>query len=331
MKKVLPAVGLFFVAPLVAEFLLGDLPISMLGALVVLAPMYGGGALLIREIVRRRGGGWLNIFVLALAYAIFEEAFTTQTLFNPNYLHLNLHLLDPAYIPALGIGVWWTVHVLTLHTVWSVSVSIALAEALVPDRAVEPWLGRLGLAVTAVLFLFGAAASTAIGLRQDSFMASRAQLASAGVVVVGIVIASFRLPRRLVPDGPKLAGHAPNPWLAGAAVLAAGSIFLVTPPQWAWFTVGVYLFLYVAIIALVSRWSRSAEWSGLHRLALAGGAASAYAWHAFIQIPAVGNSGMVDRIGNAVFAGALIGVLVVCVRKFRRQCRGSQLGLPLAT
>src|SRR5580700_10390398 len=177
MKRLLPAIGLFFVAPLVAEFLLGDLPIDMLGALVVLAPMYGGGALVIREIVRRRGGGWLNIFALGLAYAIFEEAFTTQTLFNPNYLHLNLHLLEPAYIPALGIGVWWTMHVLTLHTVWSIAVSVALAEALVPDRAVKPWLGGGGLAITAALFLLGAAASTAIGLKQDAFMASRTQFA----------------------------------------------------------------------------------------------------------------------------------------------------------
>ena len=102
MKRALPAIGLFFLAPLVAEFLLGNLPITLLGALIILAPMYGGGALLIREVVRRTGGGWPGIVALGVAYAIFEEAFTTQTLFNPNYLHLNLHLLDPAYIPALG-------------------------------------------------------------------------------------------------------------------------------------------------------------------------------------------------------------------------------------
>src|ERR1017187_5968008 len=99
MRRVLPAIGLFFIAPLVAEFLLGDLPITLLGALVVLAPMYGGGALLIREAARRTGRGWPSIIVLGLAYAIFEEAFTTQTLFNPNYLHLNLGLLNHAYIP----------------------------------------------------------------------------------------------------------------------------------------------------------------------------------------------------------------------------------------
>jgi len=41
MKRVLPAIGLFFAAPLIAEYLLGSLPITMLGTLVVLGPMYG--------------------------------------------------------------------------------------------------------------------------------------------------------------------------------------------------------------------------------------------------------------------------------------------------
>ena len=35
LRRVAPAIGLFFIAPLVAEFLLGDLPIKMLGALVI--------------------------------------------------------------------------------------------------------------------------------------------------------------------------------------------------------------------------------------------------------------------------------------------------------
>src|SRR6202042_2013403 len=100
--RIWPSIVLFFLAPLVAEFLLGDLPINLLGALVVLAPMYGGGALLIREVVRRTGGGWPSIFVLGFAYAVFEEAFTTQTLFNPNYLHLNLHLFGTGLFSRTG-------------------------------------------------------------------------------------------------------------------------------------------------------------------------------------------------------------------------------------
>src|SRR5580692_6033311 len=187
-RRVAPAVGLFLVAPLVAEFLLGDLPINLLAALVLLAPFYGGGALLIREAVRRTGRGWPSIFVLAFAYAVFEEAFTTQTLFNPNYLNLNLHLLQPAYIPALGIGIWWTVFVLTLHTVWSISVSIALVEALVPNRATTPWLRGFGLTVVSILFVLAAVASTKIEIKQDHFIASTRQFVAAAVVCI-IVIA----------------------------------------------------------------------------------------------------------------------------------------------
>jgi hypothetical protein len=318
MRRLWPALGLFFVAPLVAEFLLGDLPINLLGALVVLAPMYGGGALLIREVVRRTGGGSARIVALGLAFAIFEEAFTTQTLFNPNYLHLNLHLLAPAYVPALGIGVWWTAFVLTLHTVWSISVSVALVEALVPDRAAIPWLGGVGLALTATIFLLGAAASTAITLKGDPFLASRTQFVIAGLVCLAVIAASFRLPRWPFSGG-AAAVAAPSPWWAGGAALAAGSVFLVTPPQWGWGAVGAYVLLDLAMIALVSRWSRSTGWSGLHRLALAGGAALAYAWHAFVQTPAVGGAGTVDRIGNVVFAAALIGLLVVAARRNRGQ------------
>jgi hypothetical protein len=42
-RGIWPELALFFVAPLVAEFLLGNLPIKLLPTLVVLAPLYGGG------------------------------------------------------------------------------------------------------------------------------------------------------------------------------------------------------------------------------------------------------------------------------------------------
>ena len=57
LRRAAPAVGLVFLAPLVAEFLLGNLPVTLLFGLVLLAPLYGGGALLIREVTRRAGRG----------------------------------------------------------------------------------------------------------------------------------------------------------------------------------------------------------------------------------------------------------------------------------
>src|SRR6185437_5455061 len=190
-----PALGLILVAPLVAEFLLGNLPIKLLPALIVLAPLYGGGALLIREVVRRTGRGWPSILLLGMAYGIFEEAYTTQSLFNPNYLKLNLGLLTPAFIPALGIGAWWTLWMLMVHGIWSISTPIALVEACVPDRARAPWLGRPGLVVVALVFLFGACATTVMGYKQDHYLASTAQFAGAAVVMLALIVLAFLMPK----------------------------------------------------------------------------------------------------------------------------------------
>jgi hypothetical protein len=40
----------------------------------VFIPLYGGGAVLIREVVRRRGGGWPAIVVLAAACGVVDAA-----------------------------------------------------------------------------------------------------------------------------------------------------------------------------------------------------------------------------------------------------------------
>jgi hypothetical protein len=312
MKRLAPAIGLFFLAPLVAEFLLGDLPIKMLGTVVILAPMYGGGALLIREFARRTGKGWPTIFVLAFAYAVLEEAFTTQTLFNPNYLHLNLHLLEPAYIPALGIGAWWTIFVLTLHTVWSISTSIALAEALVPERAMKPWLGTLGLSVVGVLFVLAAIASTRFEIKQDHFIASAAQFASAAIVCVLAIVVSFLLPANSTS---KRSGTVPSPWIVASGALAAGSIFLMVPKAWGWLAVGIYVVLDLVMIALISVMSGRSGWDSRHRLGLAAGAALTYAWHSFTVAPVVGSAGPGFRIGNAIFAAGLLVLLFFGARR----------------
>jgi hypothetical protein len=61
--------------------------------------------------------------------------------------------------------------------------------------------------------------------------------------------------------------------------------------------------------------SRYTGWDGRHRLALAGGAAFTYAWHAFLQNPATGSAGTMLRIGNAIFAAALIVLLFFAARR----------------
>lgn len=312
LRRIAPAVVLFFLAPWIAEFLLGDFPIRMLPLLLVLAPMYGGGALLIREVARRAGRGWPTMLLLGLAYGIFEEAFTTQSLFNPNYLHLNLRLLAPAHIAWLGISVWWTIFVVTLHVVWSMACSIAIVEALFAARAEQAWLRAPGLTVTAALFLLGVVVSTAITLRSDSFHATRPQFAVAALLCLLLVALALTrpIPHRWDYNLPApVKPAAPSPWVTGGVALAAGSIFMLIPSRWSWGAVTAYLALDAIVLALVLGWARRRGWGAGQRLGLASGALLVYAWHQFLSKPVLGGGGSSVLIGKILFA--LLALLLI--------------------
>jgi hypothetical protein len=77
--------GLAFLAPLIGEYLLGNLSVRDLGALPLLALMYGGGALLIREVTRRAARGWGTVLVLGAAYGLVEAGIFDGSLFNPSF------------------------------------------------------------------------------------------------------------------------------------------------------------------------------------------------------------------------------------------------------
>jgi hypothetical protein len=306
------AIALFLLSPFVAEFLLGTIAIDQLAAGLVLAPLYGGGALLVREVGRRSTGGWRAILLLAFAYAVIEEGVVVQTLFNPRYLGLDL--LRDAYVPWLGIGAWWSLFVLTLHTVWSMAVPIALAEAF-SDRARQPWLGRIGLIVSGLLFLLGTCLTAYFTYAQERFLASGFQLGGALLVALAGVAAAWRV-RHGKPIAP---GRVPPEWTLGLLSFAASGAFMLARRfTGGWTIVGVYVLLFAAVGASVAAWSLRADWTDRHVLALAGGALLTYAWHAFVQEPVVGGAGPLDHVGDAVFSLLAAGVLWLAMRRARR-------------
>jgi len=324
-RRLAPALGLFFLAPLVAEFLLGNLPITWLWVLPVLALLYGGGALLIREVARRWGLGWVGMAPLGLAYGAIEEAFVTQSLFNPDYL--GLRLLDFGYLPALGIGAWWTAYVLGLHAVWSTAVPIALAEALTPGVRRAPWLGPLGLGLTAVLFAMGCLA-TAHAQPPAATHASGAQLLGSAIVVVALVLVGFVLGRRhsAPPTGPVTGGRtAPSPLFVGITAFVCGSAFMaiaaiVNAALPAAVSVTAMLAALGTLAGTTAWWSRRTGWSERHRLAAAGGLLLTYAWFGFVQTPSVGHvSPQVDLFGNAALASASLALLATAVVRVARE------------
>jgi len=82
--------------------------------------------------------------------------------------------------------------------------------------------------------------------------------------------------------------------------LIAGSLFLIVPEAWGWGTVAIYLALDLVVIVAFTAMSHRSGWNGRHRLALAGGAALAYGWHAFLQTPVDGTTGWTIRASNVV-------------------------------
>jgi len=311
-RSIPAALTLFFVAPLVAEYLLGDLPITLLVALIMLAPMYGGGALLIRELTRRTGRGWPTILLLGCAYALIEEGFAGQTLFNPNTY--GFHFLKYAWIPSLGIGAWWTLLMLNVHSFCSIGVSIALAEGLFPARARTPWLGKIGTSVVALIYAIGVVANTAYGYHHSHFRASNAQFLVTALLTILIVITAFLLPSRAASA---TAGRVPSPWLTGAAALLLGLVVFLAFPIWGWGSVTVMLTADLVFLIFLWMLARRSGWTPLHTLSLAAGGAIFYGLHAFTGKVLVPCPHWIMRTGNAIFLVLAIAVIVLAVRRTR--------------
>ncbi|MFI6901778.1 hypothetical protein ACIBKY_10990 [Nonomuraea sp. NPDC050394] len=308
-----PALGLLLLAPLVAEFLLGNLPVTMMIALLSLIPLYGGAALLIRELARRLGLGWGGMAALGLAFAVVEEAFVTGSLFDPSYA--GIPMAGYAYLPALGISAWWTVFVLVLHGAWSICVPIAVTEALSGTR--DPWLGRAGLAVAGVLFAAGAVAARAFTLSPHP--PATGPLIGAAVAVGALVGVAFLFGRRPA----SATGATASPWVVCAFTLTAGSLFwgvtLVAGPALAWPAVAAYLLLAAITVHTLRRWSAGPGWGPRHLLAAAAGGLLTYAWHAFLQPPALPTPPTADLVGDALFAAAAVALIATAAVRLRRR------------
>lgn len=328
-RSILAAVSLFFIAPLVAEYLLGDFPITFLSPLIVMMPMYGGGALLIRELVRRSGRGWPSILLLGVAYAIIEEAFTTQTLFNPHFLGMSLN--SHAWIPTLGVSAWWTLFMLNVHPFFSIGVSIALIEGLFPSRAPAPWLGKIGLSVVAVLFALGIYASTAYTLHHDPFRASRAQLLVSALFVAVFAAAAFLIPPASRNQS-ALRRHpspVPSPWLMGGAAFLFGAAVFLAPALWNWPAVALILGVDLLFLVGLGLFSRCSAWTPLHTFSVGAGGALLYGAHAFMGGPVVPTSKSIALLSHVIFFVLALAVIAAAALRTRSALRpGTQQPAP---
>jgi hypothetical protein len=93
MKRVSPSLLLLLLAPAIGELLSGSSPpleFFFPPSLILLALMYGCGALVCREMVVRWGKGWLSLLLLGIAYGIYEEGIVLRSFFNSAWQDLVL-------------------------------------------------------------------------------------------------------------------------------------------------------------------------------------------------------------------------------------------------
>jgi hypothetical protein len=272
-----PAASLFVLSPLIAEYLLGSLPMRLIGLLPIMAAMYGSGALLIREVARRTVRGWRTIAMLGLAFGIVEEGLLDQSLFNRNYLHLRL--LDYGYLPALGTALPWLVFVLAIHVVWSIAVPIGFAECLFPARRERRWLGRGALVVVGLIYLGGSAMVAVSTYHMTGFVASPRQLAGATMAAAIAIAVAFALPRASPATDKR---PAPAAWVMFAGSFFAGSALMgcrqiATTEAWPWpACVAGQLMAGAAFLALVARGALAPRATGRVRFALVAAGLAVY-------------------------------------------------------
>ena len=147
-----PLFALLVLAPFSGELLSGSAPPREMinpftfGLLVML---YGSGAVLIREFVRRWGKGWPSILLLGLAYGIYEEGIVVRSFFDPTWQDLG-QLGE--YGRWLGVNWVWTADLTLFHAVVSIAIPILLVELAFPEQRHRLWVTRRGLKIHGLLF-----------------------------------------------------------------------------------------------------------------------------------------------------------------------------------
>ncbi|WP_088282042.1 hypothetical protein [Kineosporia sp. A_224] len=217
--RLTPALTLLLLAPFVGEVIststsLFALPLPQIGGFAVV--LYGGGALLVREVVRRLGLGVTGLLLLGAAYGVFEEALVVRSWFAPEFSGT---AAEAAYSRVWGTNVNNAVHLTLFHSVVSIWASITLVELLFPDRRTTPWARRRGLAAAAA----GLVAVLALSLATDAFFPVPLPQFLAACALTGLLVALALRRRGRVPT-PAASTPAPLPartsYRTAAAVLA---------------------------------------------------------------------------------------------------------------
>jgi len=279
-----PAIVLFFLSPLVAEVLTGSSPPAevILNPLsfLVLAGLYGSGAIVIREVTKRWEKGWPSLIVLGMAYGVAEEGLMVKSFFNPNWRDIGLL---GSYGRWVGINWVWAEQLTIFHAVYSVALPILLVNLIFPDQQSQLWVSKHTLRFLIVVL----ALEILLGFVFFPYDPPQHQYLLAVMVVPALVLLSKQLPSQLFAaryiEVPKASIFGLTGFFGSLGFFVVFSVLpginvrpLIT------MLVGM---LYVASVAwLVLRMSgNGGSWALTHQLGLATGAVGLFIFNAVLQ------------------------------------------------
>ncbi len=264
---------LALLSPLMAEVLSGSSPplefFAGMGFLFLI-PMYGGGALLVRELSLRWGKGWATVLLLGAAYGIVEEGIAVKSFFDPNWVDLG----DlGAYGRFLEVNWVWTVWLTIFHTVVSITVPILILELWYPRTKRQPLLTQRQFTLVGLLYVADIAICAVMFVSLQEYVPPPVQYAACFAAVYLLYVAAKRAPSGLVS-----ARHATPSWgpfrflLLGLAFMTLSMVFGMGAPEWLPPAVAIMVLLLVAGVTLLLLQHRmGAAGNSVHKACLAAG------------------------------------------------------------
>ncbi|MGI5244102.1 hypothetical protein [Dactylosporangium sp. CA-139066] len=325
------ALLLAVLAPLVAEVTLGTVPLRMAWAWLVFAPVYSGGALFVREVVRRRGGGIASLLLMGVVYGLVEEGLALQSLTSPHLYHAAGWAPRP-----FGINTAYTELNLVYHAVFSITVPVVVTELCFPAHGRAPYLRRGGVIGAGVIALLGAALlRVSVPPAEDpGYTMPLAAVLTVAALAVALTVVALRLRARPAPR-PGRSAVPPRAVALGALTAAATLVFLGA--LWPFggarqplFTHGAWALLPMAGAAAVAaaaavalrRWAASPAWTRRHTVAACAGA---LAGHTLFGLLANADS-LPDRAYLGAVALLTVTMGVVAARRMAGRAAGVARG-----
>jgi hypothetical protein len=323
-----PIWTLVFLAPVIAEVLSGSTRTSILFVLIPEMMVWGVGALLCRELVRRWRAGGASLLLLGLALAVAEEFLIQQTSIAP----MPFPGVHADYGRMWGINLIWLLAMLGFESVWVVVVPVHVTELIFPAQREQPWLRLRGWIVSCIVFLIGCRIAWYGWTQQARPRLGAAPyhppiaLLAGGFAAIVVLIALAYLLRNV--GRPVADGRTARAWLAGLIAFVMGSAWFeliglsFMPQPIHPFTKAIALGIGWAVVAfvLMTWWTSRRAWTDMHSFCACWGATLACQAMPYFGIASWPR---IDVIGKVIFdAGALTLFVWLGKRVYRRQIGG---------